>query len=722
MILEMTTVKSAFEVLDRYEDTKVYLESVQESADANRDSFGFLPSRVYAEFARNGCLYVLVEKTRDGCRYAGHLMFSLRYPVARVVQAYSDPKFRRQGLAAHLIKYFCGELTKLGFSSVYASVAEDLREANSFWERQQFYIQTIRKGGETRKRQILRRCRELDSPQLIPSSGLTGHDPLGLASCKSNEASLYLLDLNVLFDLTGPRRVRHEQAVSLFQAERMNVCSLAISNEIREELRRTATKGKIDPMEGVIDILPMFPLKELDFDEPLFGALAQRVFPEKSQLTSNDKSDLRHIATAIQYKLSGLITNDQAVLDAGPELKARYGIEVLSPEAFVVADVEPLPSVFEGLGASELVLSSVSDSHVAEIHAFLSAQGIDAATVALRWMPTGASSLVVARFGVWNGDKLIGYGSWTAASTTSTIVARVAVDCSNPHAQDASRVLIRHLMERLPQQGPRRINLEMPPSHAILREVAISLGFRGDQRQSGLFKIVLGGVLTKCSWGTLRHQLDLNSQIKLPEQIPVFHHPDQQIPIVGPDGNRHYVAMSELESLLAPALFSLPGRPAIITPIQRSFSEPLLGHSPQCSLLPVTRVALLEERSYFCAPKNLPLFSKGSLVLFYESGRRKGRCAIIAIARVRQSYIKHMEKLSAEDFESSVLNSSSVSSVGKSQEWAVATFDNVFVLPRPVPLETLRRIGCGKATQLISTNRISDEQLQEILKEAWAYE
>jgi len=717
----MTIEASSFEILSRFEQTKPFLACVRSAADAHRDALGFLAASVYEEFARNDCLYVLVERTAKGQHYAGHLLFTQRYPSARIVQMFTDSRYRRQRLATRLIDHFRNELTEAGFTSIYASVAEDLKEANAFWARQQFHIQTIKKGGETRKRRILRRCHELDSPQLIPPSGLNKHNPLGLPTPSTASDSLFLLDLNVVFDLTGPRRIRHDEAVSLFQAERMDLCKLAISNEIRAELHRTATPGKLDPMEGFIDILPAVPLKAFDLNDTLFKDLAQTVFPHKTELTKNDKSDLCHIATAIQYGLAGLITNDGTVLEAGPAIRAKHGVEILSSAAFTLGSLVHHDSAFEGTDNKKLTLRPVDDEQAIEIHAFLSKQQISTSQIASEWFPTGANSLVAFRFGVWSEEALVGYVTWSAAAKTATIVARIAVDVSSMAATDAARIMLTFLLEQLPQQGPRRINLEMPLFQPVAREVAIKLGFRGAPDQAGLYKIVLGAVLTNQSWVPFQRQLQQNSQIKLPDSIPDFQHPDQQIPIIGPDGNRRYVTLDELESLLSPALLCLPGRPAVITPIQRSYAEPLLGHSMQRSLLPSATVTIFKDRHYISAPRNLPHFKRGTLVLFYESTKGHGRCAVVAMARVRQAYLKRCEELNSEDLEQSVFTGASIKSVGVSKMKTVTVFDNIFVLPRPVPLAKLRNMGCGLETQLISTNPISASQLQEILREAFSH-
>jgi ribosomal protein S18 acetylase RimI-like enzyme len=170
-----------FIVVEGGSDVLPFLNQVREAADGHRNSLGFLPKVVFEEFARRDNLYVLTERHAQGLRYAGHLLFERRFPRSHVVQMFIYPEYRRCGLASKLIDRLRTSLTHVGFTSIYACVAEDLIEANAFWERQQFYVQRVVKGGASRNRQILVRCLELASPQLFPTSGINDHNPLGLA-------------------------------------------------------------------------------------------------------------------------------------------------------------------------------------------------------------------------------------------------------------------------------------------------------------------------------------------------------------------------------------------------------------------------------------------------------------------------------------------------------------------------------------------------------------
>jgi GNAT superfamily N-acetyltransferase len=705
-----------FEVIEGYARTAAYLEPLRTAADGHRDALGFFAKSVYDEFARGGFLYVLVRNSPDGPSYAGHLLFSCRYPRANVLQIFVLPEYRRYGRAGDLIRHLKYELTQQGFISIYARVAEDLSVANAFWERQQFYVQRVDQGGVARKRKILVRSHELPTPQLFPTSGISSADPLGLSTSASNDIPLFLLDLNVLFDIM-PRRLRHSEATALFQAERANACRLAVSHEIREELRRTVRTGKTDPMEAYMSIFPSFPLVDGADSEALLLELATLVFPGRI-VGDTDRSDLRHLATAIRHDLAGFITSDDAILTASPQIRAKFGLQVVSPSAF------KLDGSTAGEGASfdvssdyTLRLAAVKTDEVPIVQALLAKTGLSGSAIAAIWCPT--ETHVTTRMAIWKDSTIFGYLTWmNRLPGSEATVARIVVDETELLARPAGRVLLMYLLEQMASSGPMHVRLELPEHQTILREMAFGLGFRGASGQSQLTKLILGRVFTRTTWSACRQELLTIGGPKLPAAIPEYRNVDQQITVFTPDGNQAHVSLDALETLLSSALFCLPGRPAIITPIQRRYSEALLGHSKQTSLLPRGSASTYQDRHYLSSPRTLRYFKRGTLMLFYESTSQGGRGELVAMARVRQAYLKSSGDLVA-DLPKSVLAESNLADIGRTEQKTVTVFDNIFHLPRCIPLSSLQRIGCGRPNDLITTHLISDTQLQEILVEAF---
>lgn len=145
----------------------------------------------------------------------------------------------------------------------------------------------------------------------------------------------------------------------------------------------------------------------------------------------------------------------------------------------------------------------------------------------------------------------------------------------------------------------------------------------------------------------------------------------------------------------------------------------LLGHSKQGSLLPAPTSNLFQERHFLSGPHTFNHLRRGTLVLFYESNHPRGRGELVAIARVRRSYLKDVAALEASDLRQSVLSEETVSEIGRAAMKTVTVFDNVFALPTPISLGRLQSLGCGRPNDLITTRPISDTQFQAILAEAF---
>ena len=353
----MKADKGLIRVLTEPSSVSVFLGDVVKAADSDRDALGFFARSVYADFCRKGQLFVALASNGAGDFYAGHLLFDLHFPKAHVRQIYVSKACRGQSAGETLLGTLKSMLTEKQFISIHARVAEDLRDANMFWEAQGFYAQRVEVGGASRNRMIVVRAHELDTPQLFASSGINAVDPLGLDVLEGATKPLYLLDLNVLFDL-GPRRPRHELAMNVFRAERLQTCALAVSSEIETELNRTSHESKTDPMLYFAGTLAKFSIPPALEWERLFPMLAMLVFPERyssGSLSDNDRSDLIHLATAIHHGLSGLITSDGRILNKALELRQRFGIDAISPELFQVEPDHTASSVVHESHSADIV-------------------------------------------------------------------------------------------------------------------------------------------------------------------------------------------------------------------------------------------------------------------------------------------------------------------------------------------------------------------------------
>lgn len=715
----MTTIGCSTRVLTAPEAVEAFISDVVQAADSDRDALGFFPGSVYSDYRRKGQLYVAVMQSGDTTTYAGHLLFSLNFPKAHVRQIYVPTSQRGKRIGQLLLATLKAQLAEGQFMSIHARVAEDLKDANAFWESQDFYPQRVEMGGATRNRQIVVRAHELNTPQLFASSGINAADPLGLDSADDMAKPLYLLDLNVLFDL-GPRRPRHDLALSVFRAERMQTCSLAVSSEIETELARTAHDGKTDPMLFFAGTLAKFPIPPDEEWERLAPTLAGLVFPDRqatNSLTPNDRSDLMHLATAIHHGLSGIITSDGRILDRALELRRRFGIDAISPEFFQAEPNYTEASAIQAACSTDTIeLQTAASSDASEVRKLLSDLDIATATQVNEWAATEAGSSACQRFIAQRNGSVAGYLVLPTTAGSSDIRAHMAVREDQPGSHEVAQAMLRHVMGMVKPADLARVRLSLPPRQASLREEAGMLGFVATPGSTNdLQKIVVKMHLTARNWSSGREMLACMGKVGLPAEPPAFRHIDQQVPIVRPDGQRALVSWLKLESLLAPLLLCLPSRRGVMVPIRKEFEEHLLADSPQESLLPQGKAQLAPLRHYLSDKKTLKNFSRGDLLFFYEPLRNKGAGAVIAVGRVLRAYLREESAMQMSDLAPSVLNGDQLSSIGSSRIKTITVFDNVLRLRRPVPLPMLRSLRCGEAHQLISSQRLSSEQVQAIL-------
>lgn len=704
-------------VVESYEEIASNIQNIAAASDANRDSLGFFPRSVFEDFARRGGLFVLLTSGASVPCFAGYLLFQRQFPRASILQLYIAPEYRGRGYARVLCDRLAEVLTSEGFLSIYAGVAEDLTEANSRYEALGFLVQRVRPGGATTGRTIVVRVRELPSPQLFPPRDLDPANPLGLKS-PSTEIPLFLIDLNVLFDL-GPRRQRNDEAIALFKAERLNFCRLAISDELLAELRRHSS-GKTDAILDLASTFTTFPVSAEGDDDTVLQQLSTVVFRQKGTLSKNDCADLRHLRTAITNNLAGLITNDQKVLEAAGEVEKAFGIQVLSSDTFLRTETAgELITAFEADQGS-LFLGEPSDSDAQNLRVLLTKNGVAPAEFTMGWMHSRSDREVATASVVRRRSQILGYMIWPALPQNRATVVRAVLDEGVPDSRVVARALLMQCLDIL--AGPGRlssIHLKIPSRQTTLREIALGLGFCADRGSPDLVKLSLGSVVFARNWSDCRSSLAEFGELKLDSEWPTFRQIDQQIAFIAPNGDRQHQSLEKLETYLSPALFCLPCRPTVITPIRYRYAQRLLGHSRQSTLLAESSSNLFSERHFISGRNPYRYLARGTLVLFYESHPPRGKGEVIAIARVRRSYLKSAQSLETSDFARSVLTSETVAEIGSSEMKTVTVFDNLFPLPHPIPLDRLQSLGCGRPTDLITTRPINDTQLQTILVEAF---
>jgi hypothetical protein len=156
-----------------------------------------------------------------------------------------------------------------------------------------------------------------------------------------------------------------------------------------------------------------------------------------------------------------------------------------------------------------------------------------------------------------------------------------------------------------------------------------------------------------------------------------------------------------------------------VVPIGHTYANELLGTSNQStfSFLANRDAAFLSRRAYVNSPRTSSIMRPDSPILFYESKRSGGRGAVLAIARIIDVVVAQKSDIPSDGKRRLVVDS--VDGFSASDDVLLTTFDNLFVLPFPVSLKELKKIGAAGNANLISAVSLSSDQITQILTLGW---
>jgi GNAT superfamily N-acetyltransferase len=710
-------------IVSSSKEVERYVYAVCEAADEESAALGFLPHAAYTDAAEQEKLLVAVSTRGERTEYAGHLLFGLVFPHARIFQTYVRAEFRLHGTGRKLVESLVSRAEKLQFLSIKASVASDL-DANVFWERLGFHLIRTRPGKADREINV--RIRELATPNLLDVMGTrpAAEDvDLKFLDRLSGPAPVYAIDLNVLFDVTK-QRARAPEVGRIIRASFNNLVRLAATEELIRELERTSDPNSSDPLLQLARNLPILsspPTSQLNGTK---SALAPLVFPDRHRLnilTSQDQSDLTHLATAIHNKVAGFITSESAILRSRAPLRARFGLDVVGVIEFA--------AMVEGSDARELLDVQVTSlGTTIGTKDILQADDTDLQSLFSRVQPPiqMVTHALKSELGIPKGRLLVHYdgypialGCWEIASALRPHVqAWLFTDEDYASIEPAVEFLLDSIARQSISGTTTLVSLTLPPGHVATTRIALGYGFvpnsDASNRPAGLRKLCVGRAINSRTWDAFVSEAAKTAGLGLPTHIPKFSAGDQPISLRNANEATLKIPLTTLETLLSPVLFLLPGRPGVLVPIRRRYVNDLLGGCPQMSFLCPPEARLLHERVYFSSPRNEKKLTPGTPILFYESGQDGGRACVIAVARVLRSERVLKSALQPKVVRRGVLGSENIQRLTSTPTVAATSFDNIISFRRAVPLPYLRQIGL---VHFRTAQSLSHDQLSAILEE-----
>lgn len=626
-----------------------HMQMVIERADANRSALGFLPRGAYFDAARQEKLLVAATRQERSEVYVGHLLFGGAFPHVRIFQVFVEDRFRRMGIASRLIDALIEESEEGGYLTVSARVADDLVQSNAFWEQKGFDVSQVVREGSGSSRVIHVRTRYLNTPTLFstPRSASPGTHDLQLSERTPSTSPIFSLDLNFLLDLSG-KRARAPEAGRIIGAAMNNLIRLFVAQEFITELNRTHKPDVPDPILEFARSLPRFPDIPSCIAGPLKLELANLIFPERvrrGQLRLREQSDLMHLAAAIHNKAQGFVTSDQALLRRRTAIRTKYKIDVIGVSELaqlVCPDMTiPLVDVATSAGGVELQVSLMAESELGRVEQFLKDIGLPTSKVN-DVLLAGPVSSPRRRYCASCQGSMVGFASWDSPQRIKEVDISIYAADRHQSARSTADYLLDVAIRDACLGGPALLRLTNLSGGASVVEVAVARGFRRPQaeqkaRSDILKKVAIGQVVGQANFHSIRSELNRLVQVQLPQEMPVFNGSGTPVSAMAPNAREVVLGLEDLENLLGPVLFMLPGRPCAMVPIRRNYADELIRARPQRGLFPRKEALLFSERVYYSDPRTVSVLTPGTLLVFYESLTDDGVGAAIACARVVRS-------------------------------------------------------------------------------------
>lgn len=717
-----------FEILKKFDQIEPYIDQVITAADRNKVSFGFLPRPAYKEHALQGRLWVCVDKNKDFC---GHLIFGGKLPSLRVSQIYIQKNNRTFGLAGKFLR----ELERYGESlnclSVSARVAADLT-ANDFWEKQGYELVRQVDGGKTTGRRINIRVKDLNVPSLfdpVEISSTAKHTDLTVKTRAVLSNTTYAIDVNVLLDLIKDRTNASivQQLLGFSMYGNGQIC---VTSEFVSELEKRTHEFDEDPLLSLAKSLPTLPAVSDDVLEPIISQLRSVIFPERHNqniLSDRDKSDLKHIAQCIHHEITGFITSENAILKASEMLLHSFNIEIISPGNIVsivadnsIAGGEELSFIHDG---SSLVIIKFEEKDRQDAERFLISQGVNELE-RKKALDSGVVDRQRSRWLVKNDNVIIGFSSWGSDELKNHRMFHLIIDEQTELAQKLIDHFIEKVMSNLPDSKLSLVILCTAMGSDLTRKTAIDRGFRKvsssstDLTHDNLIKISYKGYITEAAWLDFRADIAKIVNFSFPERMPTYDEFVNTGAVLSSKSDNSVVKITlfDMEILFSPAVFLCSGRSAIIVPIKRVYVDRLLDASNrQLSLLPYNEALMHVEKAYFKSPRNIKLFSRGDLLLFYVSGKDGGQ-EIIGHGRVTSSCIMDVASVLLKLQRQGAIEEQGLHEIADTDDNIHAiTFDNFVFFNNPIPYEYLKRNNFISGANLVTAERINSTILTNII-------
>lgn len=698
-------------LVEKPHDLMRHLDSLVAIADNYKTEIGFWPCSSIKDAIWRGRLIGAIANMGGSETVVGFVVFGGVFPNGRIQAVAVDPAFLRQGVAQFLLDNVIAKLESEGYLAVLAKPASDLQVAQKFYEKNGFVKVRTQSGGTARKREIVIRERTLKGPNLL--TAMSPQQSLPLLPRTDAQTSLWVIDINVLFDLLKQRRSQYETASGVFKAALDGRVRIAVTSEFSNELNRSSTDVREDPLLKLANALPRLRVVADAKRKDLAASIHSSVFEDTkpSQAGSPQAlSDCQHLAECIAGNAAAFVTSDGVLLRNRRMIRETWGLEVVSLDDF-----------HDAIRATDL-MDDFQPTRGEGFH-FCAVSSEVAYGIAKKLLPKGLeqgyfdphTTRASGHFWAAYDDRQNAIGLLVSrAPTTLGDVHRVLllVAQERANAEVIADMLLSREVDAIGRSGLNLINLDDVPGQITVRKIALQSGFLPGDSEQVLRKAALGAPITHFSFSALADRTRLaygQGQSHLfPSKFEDF---DELL-------EAEEQKFQNIESFMSPTLIVANNRRVSIQPIGRAYADELLGTSPQTSLLDQYEGAFRSKKIYVSSGRSKNLFKTNQIIMFYESSRTGGRGAVVAAARVDDVVVQRKNETGLSDMKKTVVES--VDRFSASEEVTMTSFSSLLRFPRPVGLDVLQKMGAAGTQNLQTATVIATAAAQKIFDRGWA--
>ena len=497
----------------------------------------------------------------------------------------------------------------------------------------------------------------------------------------------YVVDINVLLDFIT-KREHTEQAQELIKGSLSGVYKLAVTPEAHVEIERNAKS--LDPLAMLVANIPSLPILGDIEKTQEYQVLKQLVFQKIDPTTKafiHKISDLKHLAYCILNKCTGFITGDQNLLKKASSLYEEFGIEIISPEEFIINEEDnPNKDAIISLDNLNYKFVTVSEDSYS-LNECLTDLEVSRETIQL---PTFEGIIVEQETKNYLACAL---WSKTIIGNRDAITYIFSKNLENNELFD-------HIIETIFRMiKSKKINSIAVFTQGLISHIDKVLKIRGFSRtteNNGMIKyshLIVDEIITENNWDKFRQVVNDKLKLELPNTLVNYKELTTNGILLK---NKEYYNFFEFETKFSPSLIIPKNRNIYVIPIRPEYAKELIGDDfdvqRSLCLLNQKPALLKTEKAYFSKPGK-GIIPKGALIMFYVSKPIK---SVIGIARVTYSDTIQVDKAIDILTLQGVLEKEKMLENSKDGKIDVFTFDNFHQYPKIVGIDLLRSLGVGK--------------------------